>query len=110
VADSSSTRHLTQDGLSVKPSEIVCFRWQCPVSSPTTHLNWSLFNFNRSFVLLAEGPDISPFACLSLIVNSQFLSSVSIVDGSLSLDNIGIASVSLIHDFLSVENSHGSNI
>jgi hypothetical protein len=39
------------------------FRWQCPVSSPTTQLNWSLFNFNRSFVLLAEGPDISPFAC-----------------------------------------------
>jgi hypothetical protein len=28
-------------------------RWQCPVSSPTTHLHWSLFSFNRSFVLLA---------------------------------------------------------
>jgi hypothetical protein len=47
------------------------FRWQCPVSSPTTHLNCPLFNFNISFVLLAEGPDISPFACLSPVVGSQ---------------------------------------
>jgi hypothetical protein len=27
--------------------------------SHTIHLNWSLFNFNRVFVLLAEGPGIS---------------------------------------------------
>jgi hypothetical protein len=66
VADSSSSRHISQVGLSVNPIFKRCpFRWQCPVSSPTTHLNWSLFNFNRSFVLLAEGQDISPFASLS---------------------------------------------
>jgi hypothetical protein len=41
------------------------FRWQCPAKSPTTHLNWSPFNFNRSFVLLTEGLGISPFAYLS---------------------------------------------
>jgi hypothetical protein len=65
VAD-SSFRHLSQMESSVYPSLKRChFRWQCPVSSPTTHLSWSLFNFNRSFVLLAEGPGISPFACLS---------------------------------------------
>jgi hypothetical protein len=39
-------------GWSVSPS---LKRWQCPVKSPTTHLNCSLFNFNTSFVLLAEG-------------------------------------------------------
>jgi hypothetical protein len=31
--------------------ENVTFRWYCPVNTPTAHLNWSLFNFNRSFVL-----------------------------------------------------------
>jgi hypothetical protein len=35
------------------------------VNSPTIHRNWSLFNFSRSFVLLAEDPDISLFACLT---------------------------------------------
>jgi hypothetical protein len=64
VADSYSSRHLSQVGSSVSPSLKWCpFRWQCPVNSPTTHLNWSLFNFNRSFVLLVEGSGISPFAC-----------------------------------------------
>jgi hypothetical protein len=73
VAESSSYRHLSQVGSSVSPILKRCpFRWQCPVSSPTIHLNWSLFNFNRSFVLLAEGPDISPFASLSPVVNSQY--------------------------------------
>jgi hypothetical protein len=48
------------------------FRWQYPVSSPTTHLSWSLFNFNRSLVLRAEGPDTSPFTCLSLVTDSQY--------------------------------------
>jgi hypothetical protein len=63
VADSSSSRHLSQVGPSINPILKRCpFRWQCPVSSLTIHLNWSLFNFNRSFVLLAEGPDISPFS------------------------------------------------
>jgi hypothetical protein len=72
VADSSSSRHLSQVGSSVNPILKRCpFRWQCPVSSPTTHLNWSLFNFNRSFVFLAEGPDISSFSCLSPVVDSQ---------------------------------------
>jgi hypothetical protein len=59
VADSSSCRHLSQVGSSINPSLKRCpFRWQFPVSNPATHLNWSLFNLNRSFVLLAEGPDI----------------------------------------------------
>jgi hypothetical protein len=57
VADSSSSRHLSRMGSSVNPNLKRCpFRWQCPVSSPTTHLNWSLLSLNRSFVLLAEGP------------------------------------------------------
>jgi hypothetical protein len=57
VADSSSSRHLSQVRSSVYPNLKRCpFRWQCPVNSPTTHLNWSLFNFNRSFGLLVEGP------------------------------------------------------
>jgi hypothetical protein len=44
-------------GSAVKPNLKRCpFRWQCPVSSPTTHLNWSLLGLNRSFVLLSEGP------------------------------------------------------
>jgi hypothetical protein len=59
-------------GSSVNPSLKWCpFRWQCPVSSPTTHLNWSLFSFNRSVVLLAEGPSISTFACVSPVTDSQ---------------------------------------
>jgi hypothetical protein len=71
VADSSS-RHLSQVGSSVNPSlKRRPFRWQCPVNSPTIHLNCSLFNFNRYFVLLAEGPDISSFACLSPVVDSH---------------------------------------
>jgi hypothetical protein len=72
VADSSSSRHLSQAGSSVNPSSKRCpFRWQCPVNGPTIHLNWSLFNFNRSFILLAEGPDISLFTCLSPVVDSH---------------------------------------
>jgi hypothetical protein len=70
VADSSSFRHLSQVGSSVNPKRCP-FRWQCPVNSPTIHLNWSLFNFNRSFVLLADGPDASPFACLSPVLDSH---------------------------------------
>jgi hypothetical protein len=58
VADSSSCRQLSQVGSSVSPSlKRRPLRWQCPVSNPTTHLSWSLFGYNRSFVLLAEGPD-----------------------------------------------------
>jgi hypothetical protein len=72
VADSSSSSHLSQVGSPVNPSLKRCpFRWQCPVNSPTIHLNWYLFNFNRSFVLLAEGPHVSPFACLSPVVDSH---------------------------------------
>jgi hypothetical protein len=72
VVDSSSSRHLSQVGSSINPSLKRCpFRWQCPVNSPTIHLNWSLFNFSRSFVPLAEGPDISSFACLSPVVDSH---------------------------------------
>jgi hypothetical protein len=72
VADSSSCRHLSQVESSVSPSLKRCIlRWQCPVSNPTTHLNWSLFSSNRSFLRLAEGPDINPFACLSPVVDSQ---------------------------------------
>jgi hypothetical protein len=72
VADSSYCRHLSQVGSSVSPSLKRCpLKWQCPVSSPTTHLNWSLFSSNWSFVRLAEGPDMNPFACLSPVVDSQ---------------------------------------
>jgi hypothetical protein len=72
VADSSSSRHLSQVGSSVNPSFKRCaFRWQCPVNSPANHFNWSLFNFNKSFVLLTKGHDISPFACLSPVVDSN---------------------------------------
>jgi hypothetical protein len=40
VADSSSSRHLSQVGSSVNPSLKRCpFRWQCPVNSPTTQEN-----------------------------------------------------------------------
>jgi hypothetical protein len=49
------------------------FRWHCPVKSPTIHINWSLLNFNRSFDLLAEGPSISSFACLSPVMGSHYL-------------------------------------
>jgi hypothetical protein len=73
VADSSSSRHLSQMGSLANPNLKRCpFRWQCPGSSPTTHLKWSLFNFNRSFVLLEEGPSMSPFASLSPVVDSQY--------------------------------------
>jgi hypothetical protein len=43
----------------------------CPVNSPTTHLNWSLFNFYRSIVLLAGDPSVSPFACWSPVMDSH---------------------------------------
>jgi hypothetical protein len=43
VADSSSSRHLSQVGSSVSPNFKGClFRWQCPVNSPNIHLNWSV--------------------------------------------------------------------
>jgi hypothetical protein len=72
VSDSSSFRHFSWMGSSVNPSLKRCsFRWQCPVSSPSTLLNWSLVNFNRSLVFLAEGPGVSPF-CLSQVVDSQY--------------------------------------
>jgi hypothetical protein len=59
-------------GSSVNPSLKRChFRWQCPVTCPTTHLNLFLFNFNRSSVLLAEGLSISPFTCSSPVTDSQ---------------------------------------
>jgi hypothetical protein len=83
VADSSSCRHLSQVGSSVSRSLKSCpLRWQCPVSSSTTHLSWSLFSSNRSFVRLAEGPDMNPFACLSPVVDSQEVNAlVREVDG-----------------------------
>jgi hypothetical protein len=72
VADSLSSRHVSQVGSSVKPSfKRFPFRWQCPVNSPTNHLNWSLFNFKSFFILLSEGPGVRPFACLSPVVDSQ---------------------------------------
>jgi hypothetical protein len=70
VADSCSSRHVWQVGSSVSPKLKRCtFRWQRPVNSPAIRLNWSLFNFNRFFVLLVEGPDMSP--CLRPIVDSH---------------------------------------
>jgi hypothetical protein len=73
VADPSSCRHLSQVGLSVNPILKRCpFRWQCPVSSPVTHRNWFLFNFNSSLVLLTDGPCRNPFSCLSPVKDSQY--------------------------------------
>jgi hypothetical protein len=43
-------------------------------SSPTTHLSWSLFKFsnvNSFFILLGEGPSISPFSCVSPVMDTQ---------------------------------------
>jgi hypothetical protein len=61
VADSTSSRHLLQVGSSVNPSLKRCaLRWQCCVNSPISHLNWSLFSFNRSFIVLAEDPCLVP--------------------------------------------------
>jgi hypothetical protein len=81
VADSSSCRHLSQVGSSVSPSLKRCpLMWQCPVSNPTTHLSWSLFSSSRSFVPLAEGPDINPFACLSPVVDSQCFFVINVND------------------------------
>jgi hypothetical protein len=75
VADSSSSRHLSHMGSSVNPNlERRPFSWQCPVNTPAIHLNWSLFNLNRSFVLLAEGP----FAGLSQIVDSHYFMWISV--------------------------------
>jgi hypothetical protein len=72
VADSSASRHLLQVGSFINPNLKRCpFRWQCPVYSPTIHFSWSLFNFNRSLVLLAEGPGISSFAGLSPVMDSH---------------------------------------
>jgi hypothetical protein len=79
VTDSSSSRHPSQVGSSVNLKLKRCpFRWQCSLNSPIIHINWSLFNFNRSFVLLAEGPDISPFVWVQLwipVVLCDFCSS-----------------------------------
>jgi hypothetical protein len=66
-----ATNHLSYGAapiLSLSPS-----LKRCPVSSPTTHHSWFLFNFNSSFVLLAEGPHMSPFACLSPVKDPQSL-------------------------------------
>ena len=57
AADSFSCRHLYQVGLSVSPN-----LKSCPIRS----------YLNTSFVLLAEGPAIKPFACLSPIMDSQY--------------------------------------
>jgi hypothetical protein len=59
VADSSFSRHLSHLGMLSIPCLKRCpFRWQCPVSSPTTHHSWSVFEFNRSLVFFAEAPPI----------------------------------------------------
>jgi hypothetical protein len=64
--------HIEQVGSSVSSSLKRCpIGWQCPLTSSITHLNWSLFSFNRSFVLVTGGPSINPFACLSPIMTSQ---------------------------------------
>jgi hypothetical protein len=72
VADSSFSRHLLHVGWSVNSSLKRCpFIWQYPVHYPTTQLNWCLLNFNRSFIILAEALIVSPFACLSPVMDSQ---------------------------------------
>jgi hypothetical protein len=73
VAHSSFSRHLSHMGLFVNPILKRCpVRWQCPVSSPVTHLNWFLFSLNSSLVLLTEGPCRNPFACLSPGMDSHY--------------------------------------
>jgi hypothetical protein len=73
VADLSFSRHFSQVGLFVNPIFKRCpFRWQCLVSSPVTHINGFLFNFNSCLVLLTEGPCRNHFACLSLVKDSQY--------------------------------------
>jgi hypothetical protein len=85
VAHVSFSRHLLQTGFSVSPSLKKCsFRRQCPVNSPTTHLNWSLFNVNRFFILLAEDPstykslhlfeisELSPYGYIHLYIHKVF--------------------------------------
>jgi hypothetical protein len=48
VADSSFPMHLSQIWSSVSPSLKRCsLSRQCPVNSPITYLNYSLFYFNR---------------------------------------------------------------
>jgi hypothetical protein len=74
VADSCASRHLSQMGSFINHILKRCpFRWQCPVYSLTIHLSWSLFRVNRSLVLLAEGPGISSFDCLSPVMDSHCL-------------------------------------
>jgi hypothetical protein len=70
MAHPSSSRHLSQVASCLNPNLKRCpFRWQCPVNSPTVHLNWSLFNFNRSFVVLPESPDR---VCFNAIFTAYF--------------------------------------
>jgi hypothetical protein len=72
VADSSFPKQLSQIGLSVNPVLKGCpFRRQCPWRSPATYCNWFPSKFKSSLVLLAEGPCVSPFTCLSPVTNSQ---------------------------------------
>jgi hypothetical protein len=60
------SRHLAHLQLFANSSLKRCpFRWQCPVSSPTTHHGWSLVKFNSFLLLLAEGPCMSIFVGLS---------------------------------------------
>jgi hypothetical protein len=67
VAHSSSSRHLSQMGSYSIPIWIGALLGDSVLlSSPTTHLTWSLFNFNRSFVPLVDGPSISPIACVKV--------------------------------------------
>jgi hypothetical protein len=49
------------------------------VSSPTTHRSWFLSSFNTSFALLAEGPCMNPFACLSPVKDLQYFLCLVIV-------------------------------
>jgi hypothetical protein len=79
MADSSFSRHLSQVGsCSILVWNGIHLGDKCPINSPISHHNWSLLNFNRSFVLLAEGPDINPLACLSPVVDSHLFYMISV--------------------------------
>jgi hypothetical protein len=65
AADSSFSRRLIH--LSLGTFQVTVSYDSQAVSSPVTHRNWFLLNFDSSLVLLTEGPCRNSFACLSPI-------------------------------------------
>jgi hypothetical protein len=62
---SSSLPHFLQMGLSPNPIRYRCLlRVLCPVSRPTTTLDWVLLKDNRRATVARSGPEINSWACL----------------------------------------------